>query len=208
MTSAIPRQSPTQDAPGGPGRGGKGTKGYKKDKPPESRRHVIVRRSLTLAIIVMLIGIPAGYLLVSAEQSRQGGVNKEREAANAGLTVGWPSQVQRRIYHLPIPLMAQNLAYYETNNWKTNRLHVRFATTPADLDLFLKQMGASTAALKEGEVTISPHDQATVGWVFTPRRKWSGLTYEQKSPLPTVDITVDRTIPQRPWVYAVSTATP
>ncbi|GAA3486374.1 MULTISPECIES: sugar kinase [Streptomyces] len=204
MTSAIPRQTPSQDAPHGPGRDGRG----KKAKPPETRRHVIVRRTLTLAIIVLLIGIPAGYLLVSAEQSREGGVNKEREAANAGLTVGWPSQVQRRIYHLPIPLMAQNLAYYETNNWKTNRLYARWATTPADLDTFLKDMGTSTAALKEGEVTIKPHDRATVGWVFTPRRKWSGLVYAQQKPLPTVDITVDRTIPQRPWVYAVSTATP
>ncbi|MCX5203262.1 sugar kinase [Streptomyces sp. NBC_00237] len=207
MTSAIPRQSPSQGEPNGD-RGARGGKNNKKNKPPETRLHMIVRRSLTLAIIVLLIGIPAGYLLVSAEQSREGGVNKEREAANAGLTVGFPSQVQRRIYHLPIPLMAQNLAYYETNNWKTSRMHVRFATTPADLDVFLKSIGTSTAALKQGEVTIRPHDQATVGWVFTPHRKWSGLTYAQKDPLPTVDITVDRTVPQRPWVYAVSTASP
>lgn len=194
MTSAIPRQGPSPEG--------------RKDRPPESRRHVIVRRTLTLIIIVLLIGVPAGYLLVSAEQSRDSGRNKEREASAGGLTVGWPSQVQRRIYHLPVPLMAQNLAYFETNNWKTSRMHIRFATTPADLDAFLKDVGTSTAALKEGEVSIRPHDQATVGWVFTPERKWSGLSYEQKEPLPSLDITVDRTVPDRPWVYAVSTASP
>lgn len=169
---------------------------------------MIVRRTITAITIVLLIGIPAGYLLISAEQSRDSGRNKEREASAAGLTVGWPSQVQRRIYQLPIPLMAQNLAYYETNNWKTSRMHVRFATTPADLDTFLKDIGTSTAALKDGAITIGEHDQQTIGWVFTPHRKWSGLTYEQKKPLPTVDITVDRSIPERPWVYAVSTASP
>ncbi|MFJ6694889.1 hypothetical protein ACIQM4_02270 [Streptomyces sp. NPDC091272] len=194
MTSTIPHQSPPPD-----GRG---------NRPPESRRRVIVRRTVTAVIIVLLIGIPAGYLLVSAEQSRDSGRNKEREAAAGGLTVGWPSQVQRRIYHLPIPLMAQNLAYYETNNWKTSRMHVRFATTPADLDTFLKDVGTSAGALKEGTVSIREHDRTTVGWVFTPGRKWSGLTYRQKAPLPTLDITVDRTVPERPWVYAVSTASP
>ncbi|MFD3513681.1 sugar kinase [Streptomyces sp. NPDC058657] len=194
MTSAIPRQTPPHD-----GRG---------NRPPETRRHLIVRRTLTAVTIVLLIGIPAGYLLISAEQSRDSGRNKEREASAAGLTVGWPSQVQRRIYQLPIPLMAQNLAYYETNNWKTSRMHVRFATTPADLDTFLKDIGTSTAALKDGDITINAHDQQTIGWVFTPRRKWSGLTYRQKDPLPTLDITVDRTVPDRPWVYAVSTASP
>ncbi|MEU8887767.1 hypothetical protein [Streptomyces sp. NPDC048442] len=194
MTSTIPHQGPSPDD--------------RKSRPPESRRRMIVRRTITAVVIVLLIGVPAGYLLVSAEQSRDSGRNKEREASAGGLTVGWPSQVQRRIYHLPIPLMAQNLAYFETNNWKTSRIHVRFATTPADLNTFLTDIGTSTGALKEGEITIREHDRATVGWVFTPRRKWSGLTYEQKDPLPTLDITVDRTVPERPWVYAVSTASP
>ncbi|MFF0741804.1 sugar kinase [Streptomyces sp. NPDC004111] len=194
MTSAIPRQNHQPE-----GRG---------KRPPETRRQVIVRRTITAVIIVLLIGIPAGYLLISAEQSRDSGRNKEREASAAGLTVGWPSQVQRRIYQLPIPLMAQNLAYYETNNWKTSRMHVRFATTPADLDTFLKEIGTSTAALKDGDITIREHDRQTIGWVFTSHRKWSGLTFEQKKPLPTLDITVDRSVPERPWVYAVSTASP
>ncbi|MGW7411946.1 hypothetical protein [Streptomyces sp. NPDC054863] len=194
MTSTIPHQGPSPDD--------------RKGRPPESRRRVIVRRTITAVTIVLLIGIPAGYLLVSAEQSRDSGRNKEAEAAAGGLTVGWPSQVQRRIYHLPIPLMAQNLAYYETNNWKSSRIHVRFATTPADLKTFLRDIGTSADALKKGAITIREHDRATVGWVFTPHRKWSGLTYEQKSPLPTLDITVDRTVPERPWVYAVSTASP
>jgi hypothetical protein len=194
MTSAIPRQSPSS--------------GGRKDRPPETRRHVIVRRTLTALTIVLLIGIPAGYLVISAEQSRESGRNKEREASAGGLTVGWPSQVQRRIYHLPIPLMAQNLAYYETNNWKTSRMHVRFATTPHDLNTFLREIGTSTSALEEGKVTIREQDRDTVGWVFTPHRKWAGLVHQQKKPLPTLDITVDRTVPERPWVYAVSTASP
>ncbi|MFI5806256.1 hypothetical protein [Streptomyces sp. NPDC051561] len=194
MTSAIPRQSPPH--------------GSRRNRPPETRRHMIVRRTLTLVVIVLLIGVPAGYLLISAEQSRDSGRNKEAEASAAGLTVGWPSQVQRRIYHLPIPLMAQNLAYYETNNWKTSRMYVRFATTPADLDTFLRDVGTSTAALKDGDITIHERDQRTVNWHFSPHLKWSGLTYQQKEPLPTLNITVDRTVPERPWVYAVSTASP
>src|SRR5687767_13584159 len=103
----------------------------------EDRRHRIRRRFTTAVIIVLLIGIPAGYLMISAGQSRDSGKNKERKASATGLTDGWPSKVQRRIYELPIPHSSDQVAFYETNNWRTSRLYVEFRTTAKGLDAFL-----------------------------------------------------------------------
>ena len=59
---------------------------------PRTARHMIRRRALTLLIIVLLIGVPAGYLVISANQSRDSGKDKEAKYSATGLTPGWPSK--------------------------------------------------------------------------------------------------------------------
>lgn len=191
---SVPRQSPPPDEP--------------PSRPAEDRRHMIRRRWLTAIIIVLLIGIPAGYLAISAGQSRDSGRDKEKKYSATGLTEGWPSRVQRRIYEVPIPGKSEKVAYYETNNWRTSRLYAQFETTPAGLDRFLENIGESAKELEPGEITISKRDQQIVGWEFTGAGPWSGLTHEQKDPRPTQDVTVNTSDPDRPMVYVVSTATP
>lgn len=177
--------------------------------PPEGRRHMIFRRWLTAITIVLLVGIPAGYLVISAEQSRDSGRDKEAESSATGLRAGWPSLMKRRVFEIPVPAGSRRVAYYETSNWKTSRLFVQFRTTAAGLDQFLKAVGTSRAALKDGKVTISDRDAETAGWNFAlPDRAWAGVSHPQKDPRPTQDITTDLTEPDRPWVYVVATATP
>ncbi|MFE0173523.1 sugar kinase [Streptomyces sp. NPDC059002] len=198
----VPRQPSSPDYPGAPeppdGEGGK----------TEDRRHMIRRRWLTATIIVLLIGIPAGYLVISANQSRNSGRDKEDKYSATGLTEGWPSKVQRRLYEVPIPPYSKEVAYYETNNWRTSRLYVQFLTSNKGLDKFLKQIGTSTNALEPNDITISKRDQKVVGWEFTGQGPWSGLTNEQDDPAPTQDVVVDRSNSQHPMVYVVSTTTP
>ena len=91
----------------------------------------MIRRVLTAIIIVLLIGIPAGYLVISAEQSRNSGNQNEEKALATGLTDGWPSTMQRRIFEVPIPERALGVWYYQTNNWKVSRLYVQFTTNQA-----------------------------------------------------------------------------
>ncbi|CAM5279059.1 Sugar kinase OS=Streptomyces fumanus OX=67302 GN=GCM10018772_57860 PE=4 SV=1 [Streptomyces fumanus] len=123
-------------------------------RPPEDRRHMIRRRALTLLTIVLLIGVPAGYLMISADQSRSSGREKEEKYSATGLSAAWPSKVQRRIYQVPIPHPAGKVAYYETNNWKTSRLYVQFETTAAGLDVFLAGVGVDRGDLKRDGITI------------------------------------------------------
>ncbi len=189
----VPHQSPPPD------------EGF---RPPEDRRHMIRRRWLTAIIIVLLVGVPAGYLVVSAEQSRDSGRDKEAESSARGLRETWPSQTKRRIFEVPIPPKSTDVAYYETSNWKTSRLYVQFRTTSAGLDLFLEEVGTSRGALKDGEIAIGERDAATVGWDFAAERDWFGTSHAQKDPRPSQDITVDMTDTDRPKVYVVSTATP
>ncbi|MFF2328119.1 MULTISPECIES: hypothetical protein [unclassified Streptomyces] len=178
------------------------------DKPPRDRRRMIRRRLITATIIVLLIGIPAGYLLISAGQSRRSGQNKEAEASAQGLREGWPSRMQRRIFELPMPGNSMDAQYYETNNWKTSRLYVEFRTTSAGLDRFLSRLGSGRAALETGKVTIGVRDQQISGWSFNPGVAWAGTTHTNKNPRPTQNITVNMTDPMNPVVYVVSAATP
>ncbi len=191
---SVPRQSPPRDEP--------------QRQPEEDRRHTIRRRWITAIIIVLLIGVPAGYLAISAGQSRDSGRDKQEKYAATGLTEGWPSRVQRRIYEVPIPAESGKVAYYETNNWRSSRLYTQFQTTEAGLDKFLKDIGVSVSDLEPGEITISKRDQGIVGWEFTGPGPWSGLTHKQSKPRPTQDVTVDAADPAKPMVYVVSTATP
>ncbi|GAA3293516.1 sugar kinase [Streptomyces cinereospinus] len=180
--------------------------------PAGDRRHVVRRRALSLLIIVLLIGIPAGYLVISANQSRNSGKDKEEKYSARGLTRGWPSKVQRRLYQVPIPRPASKVAWYETNNWRTSRLYVQFQTTHAGLDAFLTQVGVSRADLTRGDITIGSRDRLVTGWRFPgagarPGANF-GLVHEQKNPRPTQDIVVNTSNPTYPMVYVVSRLVP
>ncbi|MEU9700361.1 hypothetical protein [Streptomyces sp. NPDC047981] len=177
-------------------------------KMPEDRRHMIRRRWLTAIIIVLLVGIPAGYLMISAGQSRDSGRDKERESSATGLSDNWPSLMKRRVFEVPIPPGSKNVAYFETSNWKTSRLYVQFTTTAGRLDAFLNGVGSSRSALTSGTVTVSPRDADIVGWTFPADRVWSSTTVTGTKPRPSQDITVDLTDPASPTVYVVSTTTP
>lgn len=177
-------------------------------RPPEDRRHMIRRRWITATIIVLLIGVPAGYLVISANQSRNSGRDKEAKYSATGLTAGWPSKVQRRLYQVPIPPYSREVAYYETNNWRTSRLYAQFLTSNEGLETFLKEIGADARDLKKDDIAISKRDQNVVGWEFTGAGPWSGLTHDQDDPAPTQDVVVNRSNPEHPMVYVVSTTTP
>lgn len=175
---------------------------------PEDRGHMLRRRVLTLLIIVLLIGVPAGYLAISAGQSRDSGRDKERESSAVGLQDNWPSLMKRRVFEIPVPSDAWHVAYYETSNWKTSRLYVQFTTSAAGLDTFLADSGSSRAALKAGEVTVTERDADIVGWRFTPDHAWSGATITREQPRPHTTITADLTDPAFPRVYVVSATSP
>ncbi|MFF0749286.1 hypothetical protein [Streptomyces sp. NPDC004267] len=176
---------------------------------PEDRRHMLRRRFLTLLTIVLLIGVPAGYLVISANQSRDSGLDKERESSAMGLQDNWPSQMKRRVFEIPVPDDAWHVAYYETSNWKTSRLYVQFTTTANGLDTYLAESGTSRAALTAGKVTVGEHDSGIVGWNFTAgHHAWSGTTVTRDKPRPTSDITVNLDDPAFPRVYVVSTTSP
>jgi hypothetical protein len=191
--ASLPRQSSPPDEP---------------SRPPESRGHTIRRRALTLLIIVLLIGVPAGYLIISANQSRNSGKDKETRYAATGLVHDWPSRVQRRLYDVNIPLDATGVAFYETNNWKTSRLYVEFNTTAAGLTQFLGHLKATKASLKKGDITVSERDQHVARWNFKGPGIWYGLVHAQKNPAPTLDIMVNLARPQHPAVYVVSRTVP
>jgi hypothetical protein len=197
MTAALPRQAAPPDEP---------------SRPPEDRRHMIRRRALTLLIIVLLIGVPAGYLVISANQSRDSGKDKEEKYSATGLTEGWPSKVQRRLYQVPVPHPSNQVAYYETNNWKTSRLYVQFQTTHAGLDQFLTDIGFTRADLKKDDITISSRDQGITGWRFkgpgSRKGDFFGLVRTQKEPQPTLDVVVNTGNPVYPFVYVVSRTVP
>ncbi|MFE6226957.1 MULTISPECIES: hypothetical protein [unclassified Streptomyces] len=175
---------------------------------PEDRGRMIRRRWLTAVIIVLLVGIPAGYLVISAGQSRESGVDKERESSVVGLQDNWPSLMKRRIFEVPVPAGASGVAYYETSNWKTSRLYVQFTTTATGLDTFLAESGTSRSALTSGRITVSDRDADIVGWTFPDGLTWSGTTVTREDPRPVSDITVDLTDPAFPRVFTVSTTSP
>ncbi|MGW0824786.1 sugar kinase [Streptomyces sp. NPDC002845] len=193
MTASLSRQSPAADEP---------------PRPPEDRARMIRRRALTLLIIVLLIGVPAGYLVISANQSRDSGEDKQAKYAARGLTYAWPARVQRRIYQVPIPGGSADVAYYETNNWKTSRLYAQFLTNDEGLDTFLANVGVTRDDLKDGDITISAHHQRIVDWDFTGPGPWSGLEHKQKSPAPSQDIVVNWSNSEHPMVYVVSRTNP
>jgi hypothetical protein len=189
----VPHQAPPE-SPGPPGN-------------PGGRRRTS-RRALTLLIIVLLIGIPAGYLIISANQSRDSGKDKDARYAINGLAAGVPSKVQRRLYDMPVPTQHQAASFYETNNWKTSRLYVQFLTTKKGLNAFLTTMGTSAHALKKNYFPISARDRKVADWDFTGSGHWQGLAHDQHAPLPSQQVVVNLANPQYPQVYVVSSTTP
>ncbi|MCF1593475.1 sugar kinase [Streptomyces muensis] len=193
MTVSVPRQADSPDEP---------------QRPPEDRSHMIRRRALTLLIIVLLIGVPAGYLVISANQSRDSGKDKEEKYSATGLTEGWPSRVQRRLYQIPVPDPSYKVAYYETNNWKTSRLYVQFQTADKNMDWFLRTIGVTRDDLKPDAITIGARDQKITGWDFSGPGPWYGFVHKQKNPAPTQDVVVNMSDPDNPFVYVVSRTVP
>ncbi|MEU7177942.1 hypothetical protein ACWIG3_11230 [Streptomyces celluloflavus] len=172
--------------------------------PPRGKRP---RPWLMALIVFLLITIPAGYIVISAEQSRDSGEGKEQEAAATGLTNGFPSKVQQRIYNVPVPVGSTPVYYYESNSWQTSSLFVQFRTDDRGLDKFLTKVGTSAEDLNSGTPTIAPEQAAKVGWDFTTDRQWTGTSHEKKAPQPSQRIMVSHDEPGHPVVYTVSTIT-
>ncbi|AZQ74152.1 MULTISPECIES: hypothetical protein [Streptomyces] len=160
-------------------------------------------------IIFLLVAIPAGYLYISAMQSRGGSESKREEAAQTGLESGWPSRLQRRIYGMTVPPGAAYVAHYETNSWKSSSLYLQFTTTGDRLDHWLEQLGTSSAELQPGKVTIDKDEADVVGWKFGPDdHHWRGTAVSHDKPEPNFEIVVNWDNPNRPRAYVISTTTP
>jgi hypothetical protein len=171
-------------------------------RPPHLPRH----RLLVLLIVVLLIALPAGYLVLSAFQSRAGGRSSQQRAAVSDLTWEWPSKVKRRIYDVPIPVHASYVAYYETNSLHTSRLYVQFRTSDKRLGNFLRHVGLERSDLHDGKVTISAARADDVGWdLRDPAHTYAGVARPEPGAKPDLSITVDTTPQERPRVFVVST---
>ncbi|MCA6090726.1 hypothetical protein LE181_00825 [Streptomyces sp. SCA3-4] len=183
-----------------------GTQGGTPDGPPAATRRS--RPWVKPVVIFLLLAIPAGYLYISAMQSRKGSTTKREEAVSKGLEEGWPSKVQRRIYGMTVPAYATDVAHYETNSWRTSSLYLQFTTNRKKLDKWLKQVGTNRAALQDGRITIDADEAAVVGWKFGSGHHWKGTVREQDKPKPNFQITANMDNPDRPRVFVISTVTP
>ncbi|MGY1438798.1 hypothetical protein [Streptomyces reniochalinae] len=176
-------------------------------RPPHRPRH----RVFVLVIVVLLIALPAGYLVQSAFQSRASGKDKERAAAATSLTYGRPPKVSQRIYDVPVPLSATRVAFYETNAWEKSTMWVQFRTSPKRLKEFLDEVGSDTAEpakpvkLHKGRVAVTDKLATEVGWRFDePKSHYFSAVHAQPKSKPDLKITVDMTYKKRPRVYIVS----
>jgi hypothetical protein len=156
--------------------------------------------------VPLLILVPFGYMLISADQSRDSGEGKQQEAAATVLSHhDWPTKVQRRIYEVPIPLGSTNVGFLETNSWKTSSLYVQFATTPGGLDAFLAQIHLTRAALRTGYIPITAAEAKRAGWEWRAHRVWAGVSLKQHGDKPDHAVVVNLNNPDRPYIYLVST---
>lgn len=164
-------------------------------------------RWLTAVIVVLLIAVPAAYLVLSAHQSRDSGKDKQAVASATGLVWEWPSKATRRIYDVPIPSRSTYVGYFETNSWQKSSLHVQFRTSPKKLDRFLNEIGTSRDELRKGTRTVTGKQADLVGWnIDVSGHVYAGTSVEQPGYRPDLAVTVDLTRPERPQVYVVSTA--
>jgi hypothetical protein len=214
-TAAVPADgsTDTERAPGGPGGEGPGGPG---GEGPGGRRGSGGGSALPpprdlpswvrWVVVPLLVLVPLGYVIISAAQSRNSGQDVQKQAAARHLTWVVPSELQRRIYQVPIPDGTVHDGYLETNSWDTSEFYCQFTTTAGGLDTFLAQLGTSRAALRDGKVAISDEQAAQVGWNFDiPDHDWSGMSSHQAGDKPDHDITVDLTHADTPVVYVVST---
>ncbi|KJY43227.1 hypothetical protein VR41_04235 [Streptomyces sp. NRRL B-1568] len=176
--------------------------------PEEPQAAPVRRRWLKAVIVFLLITIPAGYLYISAMQSRGGGEDKQEQAASGGLEAGWPDRLQRRIYEVTVPPYAEDVAHYETNSWKASSLYLQFTTTREKFDKWLNDVGAGASELKDGDVTIDDDEASEVGWKFAHGHHWAGVVRDQDKPKPSLEITANLDDPDHPRVFVVSTTTP
>lgn len=175
------------------------------ERPPHRVRH----RWLVALTVMLLIAVPAGYLVLSAYQSRESGESKARAASARSLVFEWPSKVQRRIYDVPIPDGSTYVAHYETNSWERSVLYVQFRTSPTGLSRFLEELGTEYTALDEGSATVPKATADVVGWTLDdPARRYAGTLVQQSPAEPEVAVTVDLTTEEQARVYVVSTAEP
>ncbi|GAA3868127.1 hypothetical protein [Streptomyces sedi] len=174
-------------------------------RPPHRPRH----RWLVALIVLLLIAIPAGYMVHSAYVSRESGEDKARSSSARTLVYEWPSKVQRRIYDVPVPGGSAYVGHFETNAWDRSAMYVEFRCSPSQLSGFLEELGTSRAGLVEGTVTIPSREAQTVGWAFDePGRIYAGTIVRQSEHEPEVAITVDLTKEERPRVFAYSVTEP
>ncbi|WP_240970226.1 hypothetical protein [Actinacidiphila epipremni] len=218
---AVPQHGPADGAPEGPARtdpdlppdaggsgggagGGAPRAGHGGGPAPVPPREI--PRWMRWVVVPLLVLVPLGYVLISAAQSRGAGADAQKAAAARHLTWVVPSELQRRIYQVPIPDRTVHDGFLETNSWDTSTLYCQFTTTSGGLDTFLAGLGTSRAALKEGKLAISDQQAAQVDWNFhVPGHYWSGMSTHQVGDKPDHDITVDLTHPDTPVVYVVST---
>ncbi|MEV6006392.1 hypothetical protein AB0M29_06260 [Streptomyces sp. NPDC051976] len=156
-------------------------------------------------VLPLLVLVPIGYVIISAEQSRDSGETKQEEAAVTRLTMETPSSLQQRIYQVPFPVGVTGAGYLETNSWDTSKLYVQFTTTSGGLDTFLAQIGTSRVALTAGKSAITTAQTTAAGWAFPDGHDWHGTTLHQAGDKPDHDIVVDLSTPDTPTVYVVST---
>ncbi|WP_171169451.1 hypothetical protein [Streptomyces sp. I05A-00742] len=166
------------------------------------------RRWLKPLIVFLLIAIPAGYLYISAMQSRNGNGDKQEEATVTGLEEGWPSRLQRRIYEVTVPSGAEDVAHFETNSWKSSSLFLQFTTTQEKFGQWLGDHGMNSSDLEDGDVTIDEEEAGTVGWDFDGKHRWTGTVREEDKPKPNLEVTANLDDPRYPRVFVVSTTTP
>jgi hypothetical protein len=157
-------------------------------------------------VLPLLVLVPLGYVIISAQQSRESGENKQEEAATRQMKFGYfPSSLQQRIYQVPVPFGAAHVGVLETNSWSTSRLYVQFTTTAGGLDTFLAMVGTSRQALRAGASAISAAQARTASWTFDTPGPWAGTTMHKNGDKPDHAITVDLRNPDAPTVYVVST---
>lgn len=195
---------PAGEGPGGPGdEGGGGGDGAGRSAPPPAHD---MPGWVRWVVIPLLVLVPLGYVGISAAQSRSSGQDAQKQAAARHLVWRVPSELQRRIYQVPIPDGTVHDGYLETNFWDHSEFYCEFTTTAGGLDTFLAQLGTSRAVLHDGRVSISAKQSAQVGWNFAvPGRHWAGMSSRQAGDRPDHDITVDLTHADTPVVYVVST---
>jgi hypothetical protein len=184
---------------GGPGGPGDGGTVLEEPLPPRDPP-----RWVRWIVVPLLILVPLGYVLISADQSRDGGAEAEQEAAQRHLTHEVPNNLLRRIYQVPIPNGTVGDAYMERNAWDHSEFYCQFTTNAGGLDTWLAQVGTSRSALIDGAGGITPQEAATAGWTFGPGRHWAGIRLHQVGDKPDHDITVDLTDPDAPVVHVVS----